>query len=127
MFGSNVIESVLTGCNYVKSLTRIFESQPNDYCDDITFIKDLQRSLTEKKNMESSQRLLEQLQNKPLKPIEDFNSFIQLNCNSYRTFEYLNTFLEMVMLVETLIRSDREDYWDLHILKNSFQFLLLLM
>ena len=84
MFGPNVVESVLTGRNYVRPLTgmqclkealsrlqlgAIFESNPNAYQDEI-IIQDLQNSLAAK-DREESQNFLKQLQNKPLKFIDD--------------------------------------------------------
>lgn len=75
----------------------------------------MQKSLATK-DREESQKFLKLLQDKPLKLTDDFNNFIQLSCSSYKTFKYWNTFLEIVTLVENLIRSDREDNGDLHIL-----------
>ena len=89
-----------------------FEKQSNDYCDDITIIKDLQKSLAEK-NKEN--RLLDNYKINPSNSLKTL-SFIQLNCNSYMILKYWNTFLEMVMLVEILIRSDRKGYCDLQII-----------
>ena len=130
MFGPNVVESVFSGRNYVRSLTGMqclkealerlqlaafFKSNSNDYHDEITLIQDLQKSLADK-DIEKSQKFLKLLQDKSLKLIDDLNTFIQLNSSRYKTFKYWNTFLEMVTLVENLIRSDREGNWALHIL-----------
>ena len=110
MFGSKVIESVMTGRNYVRSLTEMQCLKESIRYIAVCFIfwvtikwslwwNYFYKELAEKFGLKNKEnRLLKQLQNKPLKLTEDFNSFLQLNCNSYMIFKYWNTFLEMVIL-----------------------------
>lgn len=89
-------------------------------------MQDLQKSLATM-DREESKKFLKPLQDKPLKLTDDISNFIQLNCCSYMTFKYCSTLLEILTLVESLIRNDREDTWDLHMLRNCLLYFLLLM
>lgn len=132
MFGPNVVESVLSGSNYVRSfkgmqclkealerlqLASFFKSSSssNNYHKEISVIQDLKKSLTDR-DTENSQKILKQLQEKTLNVIDDLNKFIEMSCDRCKTFKYWNTFLKMVTLVENLVRSDREGNWHLHIM-----------
>ena len=85
MFGPNVVESVLSGSNYVRSikdmqclkealerlqLASFFKFSSNNYHKEISAIQNLKKSLTDS-DTDNSKKILKQLQEKPLNVIDD--------------------------------------------------------
>lgn len=130
VFGINVVESVLSGRNYNRSLkgmqllqealirlelAEFFNQCDLDkYDDQINLLVQL-RSNVNGKNVQESQKLLKDFMETSNPLINDFDDFIRGSRNSSETFRYWDTFIQIMSLLANLLRSDREGNWKLHL------------
>ena len=130
VFGLNVVESVLSGKNYTRSLKGMqllkealkrlqwaeFFKQYNveKYEEQINLLIQLKAKVSEEKCQES-QHLLRSIQECSSPLISDFDKFVIDNTDRNKTFKYWDKFIQIVSLVENLVRSDREGNWELHL------------
>ena len=130
IFGINIVESVLNGSNYVRSLKGMFllsesmdrlrweaffrSTEIQNYHPALAILSNLKSALGLKNRVQAKQHLHSfNLQSEKL--CSDFKQFIEELCNKCETAKYWNTFIEMVSLIKDLIRADREGDWELHL------------
>ena len=131
VFGVNVVESVLNGSNYVRSLkglqllketlsrlqwVEFFKTDNNKdkNSDQLETVKRLREAISEK-SKEASRGVVENFESSCDTLIQDFDKFIHAGCEDSETFQYWNTFLKLMSTLENLIRSDRDGDWPLQI------------
>lgn len=130
MFGVNVTESVLNGTNYVRSVkgmqllgeslrrlqwVEFFKHHDKeDYHGLMEIVSQLKEDVSEKKQ-EASQAKLTKFINESSSLVEDFQNFLDSNNARSETHKYWDTFLNLLTLLNNLIRADREGNWELHL------------
>ena len=123
-FGINVVESVMTGKHYVRSLKGLqmlketmsrlqwveFLNQDSNVTihkvELDTIIK--MRNNISNKSKEESMHNLQDFKDISVSVIGHFDSFISKRCEENEKFRYWNLFITMMTHVENLIRSDRQ-------------------
>ena len=131
IFGVNVIDSVLSGKNYVRSLKGLqllkesfarlqwvafFKEGDNidKYQEQLKNIAHLRCKISQKLREESLMQLKE-FETKSEGLIHDFDDFVSENSEESETFRYWSNFILLMSYVENLIRSDREGNWPLQL------------
>ena len=130
MFGVNVTESVLNGTNYVRSvkgMQLLGESlrrlqwieffkhhSKKSYHGLVKVLSQLREDVSEKKQ-EASQAKLTKFINESSSLVEDFQDFLNRKNARSETHKYWDTFLNLLTLLNNLIRADREGNWELHL------------
>ena len=127
IFGVNVIDSVLSGKNYVRSLkglqllkesfTRLqwvsfFQESDNiqKYREQLNNVAHLRSKISQKLREESLEQLKEfMVMSEAL--FHEFDNFVSRNSEKSETFRYWHNFIVIMSHVENLIRSDREGNW----------------
>ena len=128
IFGLNVVNSVLSGSHYVRSLkgmmllcecierlqwVEFLTDRGNQYDNDLQCIQELKKAVASK-DRDESKRVLQCFLDNPI-ILEDFVSFKSSQSRKSETFAYWDHFVEMVYLLRDLIRADREGNWRLHL------------
>lgn len=131
VFGPNVVESVLNGKNYVRSLKGLQllkeafsrlqwaeflrqNGKMQKYKSQLDILVEMRTKVAEKSHTESSS-LLWGFQDTCNELMHDFDQFVLTNCQQSETYQYWNTFIHLMQNVQNLIRSDREGDWNLHL------------
>ena len=129
-FGMNVVQSVLSGKHYVRSvkgmlmlseaLERIqwkefFKSQSADDYSEVFDIVSQLKAKVAAKDHEASRILIDAFKESSVNLMADFKNFIQDGRSKNETFQYWDNFIEIVHKLQNLIRSDREGNWPLHL------------
>lgn len=126
VFGSKVVESVLKGSNYIRSLKGIFMlAEVVERLKWKMFLKDNINAPSQlatdtleaikEKNVERANCLFQELSNNSTILLQEMNDFSQLNMERSEMCRYLEGFLSLVLLLKNLIRADREGNWQLHL------------
>lgn len=130
VFGINVVESVISGKNYVRSLKGLqllkeafarleweaFFNEENiaKHNDLLNILLQLKESVAAKST--SSLNNLHNAQDYIISNlVDDFDQFVSHSCEISETFRYWHNFLNLVYHLENLIRSDREGNWSLQL------------
>ena len=128
MFGIDVVESVLSGFHYERSLDSIcllgecisrlqwVELLRNDvskYINDLK-IEELKRAISEKKKADSL-KFLQHFKISSSKLLKGFEFFCQSQSEISETICYWENFLKMVQQLMNLLQADRESNWNLHL------------
>ena len=129
VFGIDVVESVLSGSHYDRSLDGIcllgecisrlqwVEFLRNDvskYINELKIIEELQRVISEKKKSDSL-KFLQHFKVSSSKLLKEFEFFCKSQSGISETFCYWENFLKMVQQLKNLLRADRESNWNLHL------------
>lgn len=131
VFGPSVIESsVLNGGHYSRCLEgmqllaeafeRILyreffaEQGIHPYSSELSILRDLQ-STVEKKDITESPRYIVKFSEECTKLVDDLDKFIKARSESNENFKFWATFLDMIAVVQDLLRADREGLWELHL------------
>jgi hypothetical protein len=137
VFGQNVVNSVLGGTHYVRSLKGMFllseciqRLQWSEffsikgvqmYGQELQHLKTLKDSVSQKQREQSKQHL-DAFMHSSSRIMEDFKLFTTEQSHQSETFAFWDIFVQMVALLKDLIRADREGNWELHL--HSLQRLL---
>ena len=128
VFGLDVVESVLSGSDYERSIDGIsllgecisrlqwVEFLSNDvlkYSDELNILLSLKNAISKKQQVES-RKLLKDFKLSSSKMLDEFELFKTKLSESSETFHYWNNFLKMVHLLKLLLRADRDGNWNLH-------------
>lgn len=131
VFGVNVVDSVLSGKNYTRSLKGI-QLLKEALCrlqwssffaedDNCSRFRDMLVRLVALKEKVASRaigdsvRLQEDFQASSADLMSSFKAFTAQGGQSSETFKFWDTFINLASNVENLIRSDREANWELHL------------
>jgi hypothetical protein len=130
VFGINVVEAVLTGKNYARSLKgmlllseslerlrwcQFFKVHGTEkYQDELELLKLLKMRIS-KKERQQSQKIVADFANKSQELLDDFDAYVAKERSQSETFAYWDNFIQMVSLLKDLIRADREGNWVLHL------------
>ena len=130
-FGVNVVESVMNGRHYNRSLkglqllkeamsrlqwAEFFKKESNVVKHKPTMlIVEKMRNSIRKKAKDEIREHLSAFRATGESLITDFDMFVKEQCDERETFQFWNTFLNMMTKVENLIRSDRLGDWNLHL------------
>ncbi|KAJ8669425.1 hypothetical protein QAD02_000684 [Eretmocerus hayati] len=128
-FGVNVVEQVLAGSNYARSMKGfdilaealqrlqieafLKECGPNKYGDELSTIKALQEAFSEN-NPSECKSLHKIFVNNAERLIQDFQEFVSKRREISPSFKYWDNFLSLHRLLKNFTRADREANWDLH-------------
>ena len=130
IFGVNVVDSVLSGKNYSRSLTGLqllkeallrlqweafFQESDNIqvHKKQLEMLVDLKEKVSSASN--ESTALFRNFEEKSHDLFNDFDQFIGHARRSNETFKYWDTFIDLIQQVENLVRADREGDWELHL------------
>lgn len=130
IFGLNVVEAVLNGSNYVRSMKgmyllaeamerlqfiEFFKQNPSQsYKEEIIMLQKLKDSVSTK-NQPQSKECLKNFMMSSDKLHTDFEQFKKEKEKQSETFTYWNNFIQMVYMLKDLVRADREGNWELHL------------
>ena len=133
VFGIDVVESVLSGSHYERSLDGIcllgecisrlqwVEFLRNDvskYINELKIIEELKRAISEKKKADSL-KFLQHFKVSSSKLLKEFEFSCKSQSEISETFCYWENFLKMVQQLKNILGADRESNWNLplHVVK----------
>ncbi len=130
IFGINVVQSVLGGTNYVRSVKGMMllseamdrlrwcqffkENGTANYMQDLHLLNDLKAAIVDKKRVKS-QQLMDILSTKAGGMLDHFQLFVDSQRELSQTFAFWDNFIQLVALLKDLIRADREGNWVFHL------------
>ena len=137
LFGINVVQSVLSGSNYVRSVkgmmllcevmerlrwcTFFKEYHAAKYEEELHLLRDLKAAVGDWKRTKS-QEIMIQISTKMDNMLVDFKTYRDAHRDTSETFTFWDDFIQLVSLLKDLIRADREGDWQLHL--NTVQSIL---
>ena len=128
-FGVDVVESVLSGSDYERSVEGIklleecisqlqwiefLQDNASNYIEELEKIKSLKLAVSQKKKTES-QKYLQEFKCMSKELLKDFNKFRIERSKISENFRYWDNFVKMVHTLLDVIRADREGNWNLHL------------
>jgi len=130
VFGANVVQSVITGKNYIRSLKGMqllkeamlrlewaeffkHENCLRNHKEELDILVQLKRKVA---NVAADSVNVFREFNEVSAPLfSEFDRFRRTARSTNETFKYWDTFIELMLQVDNLIRSDREGDWNLHL------------
>jgi len=129
IFGPGVVESVLNGSDYVRSMEGVLLI--GEYISRFQWLEFLQNNFIQfgpvferidllkkahsKKDKEEAIKCLKEFKILSTKMLGEFNKFLALKSEESETFKYWNNVSKMIQLLRNLVRADREGNWELHL------------
>ena len=134
VFGKNVVNSVLNGTHYTRSLkglsmlsecierlqwAEFFKEKGHEqYINELKFLQGMKDAVSERKR-DVSKEYLESFLSTSTTMLDDFHEFRREKMEMSETFTFWDRFIQMVGVLKDLVRADREGNWELHL--NSVQ------